>query len=98
MSSEQQTKLLLEYGDLLKISMAGLLKDFELETSDGKVKKGKQMFFGQQAAAYCLEPWENVNYASCHDGETLFDQVCKNSCIQFTGNPYLVFRSQRGES
>ena len=75
MSSQQQKDLLLEYGDLLKLSMAGLLKDFELETSAGERQKGKQLFFGQQPAAYCVEPWENVNYASCHDGETLFDQV-----------------------
>lgn len=75
MSEKQQEELLLEYGDLLKLSLAGLLKDFELETWTGERRLGRQIFFGPQPAGYCQQPWENVNYASCHDGETLFDQV-----------------------
>ena len=30
---------------------------------------------GAQQAGYAVEPWETVNYADCHDGQTLFDQV-----------------------
>lgn len=75
MNEKEQKELVLEYGDLLKVSLAGLLKDFQLETWTGESKSGKQMFYGTQIAAYCQEPWENVNYSSCHDGETLFDQA-----------------------
>ena len=41
----------------------------------GQEKQGKQVMYGQQPAGYALNPWETVNYADCHDGETLFDQV-----------------------
>ncbi len=75
MDKEQQREVLLDSGDLLKLSLAGLLRDFELLTWKGESKLGKQVFYGPQVAAYCSQPWENVNYASCHDGETLFDQV-----------------------
>ena len=37
--------------------------------------QGQQNKFGVQPAAYADEPWETVNYAACHDGEVLFDQV-----------------------
>lgn len=75
----KQREVLLDSGDLLKLSMAGLLRDFEIQTWQGETLKGKQMFYGPQIAGYCMQPWENVNYVSCHDGETLFDQVgpCK---------------------
>jgi len=77
MDLERQREVVLDSGDLLKLSLAGLLRDYELEGWEGEVKKGKQFFYGPQVAAYCQQPWENVNYASCHDGETLFDQVGK---------------------
>ena len=75
MDAQQQREQLLDYGDLLKLSLAGLLREFELETWQGARKKGRQIFYGMQSAGYCTQPWENVNYASCHDNQTLFDQV-----------------------
>ena len=75
MDAQQQREQLLDYGDLLKLSLAGLLREFELETWQGARKKGRQIFYGTQPAGYCTQPWENVNYASCHDNQTLFDQV-----------------------
>lgn len=75
MEAEKQREVLLDSGDLLKLSLAGLLRDYEIQTWKGESKLGKQMFYGPQTAGYCHQPWENVNYASCHDGETLFDQV-----------------------
>ena len=71
----RQREVVLDSGDLLKLSLAGLLREYELEGWEGAMKQGKQFFYGPQVAAYCQQPWENVNYASCHDGETLFDQV-----------------------
>ena len=41
----------------------------------GEVKQGRDVLYGAQQSAYAVEPWETVNYADCHDGQTLFDQV-----------------------
>lgn len=41
----------------------------------GEVKQGRDILYGAQRSAYAVEPWETVNYADCHDGQTLFDQV-----------------------
>ena len=106
MEPTKQREVLLDGGDLLKLSLAGLLRDYELETWRGEAKKGKQMFYGPQVAGYCSQPWENVNYASCHDGETLFDQVhrpwqsvfCesrKQECTHLWPAPYKLWQAVR---
>lgn len=41
----------------------------------GEVKEGRHFLCGAQPSAYAQQPWETVNYADCHDGQTLFDQV-----------------------
>lgn len=41
----------------------------------GEVRLGRDFLYGAQQCAYAVEPWETVNYADCHDGQTLFDQV-----------------------
>jgi len=41
----------------------------------GEVKAGRQFLYSSQPSAYAKQPWETVNYADCHDGQTLFDQV-----------------------
>ena len=41
----------------------------------GDVKAGHDFMYSSQSSAYAKEPWETVNYADCHDGQTLFDQV-----------------------
>ena len=56
----------------------------------GEVKQGRDVLYGAQRSAYAVEPWETVNYADCHDGQTLFDQVliqmlfCSCSTISIT--------------
>lgn len=37
--------------------------------------RGAELDCGGQPTAYTRQPQEIVNYASCHDNETLFDQV-----------------------
>lgn len=39
-----------------------------------------QVLYGAVPAAYTREPWECVNYAACHDNETLYDQVRGAAC------------------
>lgn len=41
----------------------------------GEVKAGREFMYSSQPSAYAKQPWETVNYADCHDGQTLFDQV-----------------------
>ena len=60
---------------MLRISLAGNLKDFELVNAAGEQVRGDKILYGAYPAAYAENPWETVNYAACHDNETLFDQV-----------------------
>ena len=43
MDSTEQAAQLAEYADLLKLSLAGNLKEYELETADGERKIGRQV-------------------------------------------------------
>ena len=43
------------------------------------MKAGREFMYGSQPSAYAKQPWETVNYADCHDGQTLFDQVTSPS-------------------
>lgn len=75
MNPQRRLSLLLEFSDMLRISLAGNLKDFELITAAGELVRGDKVFYGASPAAYAENPWETVNYSACHDNETLFDQV-----------------------
>ncbi|KAK9797016.1 hypothetical protein WJX73_006576 [Symbiochloris irregularis] len=79
MSREKQLQLLLEYTDLIKLGLAGNLRSYEIQDAKGSSKKGLQLRYGVQPAGYASEPWETVNYTSCHDGEILFDQLMLKS-------------------
>ena len=71
---------LLAYTDWLKLGMAGNLRQYKLLTHDGTYKEGKFVSIGSTPVAYCAQPSENVMYMSCHDNETLFDQVRVCAC------------------
>ena len=72
---QRQLALLLEFTDMLRVSLAGNLKDFELVNAAGELVRADNILYGAYPAAYAENPWETVNYAACHDNETLFDQV-----------------------
>jgi pullulanase len=59
--------------DLIMLGMAGNLADFMLVDKDGNLKKGSQIDYFGQPAAYTGSPSENIVYASAHDNQTLFD-------------------------
>lgn len=61
---------------MLRMSLAGNLKGFELVNAAGERVRGDKIMYGAYPSAYAEHPWETVNYAACHDNETLFDQVC----------------------
>lgn len=61
--------------DLVKLGLAGNLKDYTLTTYDGKTVLGAQLDYNGQGAGFASQPAENVNYVDAHDNETLFDLV-----------------------
>ena len=59
--------------DLVRLGMAGNLRDFRLALSDGSVRPGAEIAYNGTGAGYASSPQENVNYVDAHDNETLYD-------------------------
>jgi pullulanase-type alpha-1,6-glucosidase len=64
---------LLAAADLVRVGLAGSLRDFELTTWGGEKKRLAEIAYGDQPAGYAAEPGEVVNYVENHDNQTLFD-------------------------
>lgn len=64
---------LLSQADLVRLGLAGTLKDFSFVTRDGSSKKGSEIDYNGQKAGYTGDPQEVINYAEKHDNQTLFD-------------------------
>ena len=62
-----------EQTDLVKLGLAGNLRDFAFTASDGTVKNGAEVDYNGSPAGYADEPGEVINYVDAHDNETLFD-------------------------
>lgn len=67
------TRTLGQQTDLVKLGLAGNLRDFELTGSDGVVKRGDEFDYNGSPAGYADQPDEVINYVDAHDNETLFD-------------------------
>ncbi|AEG43559.1 pullulanase-type alpha-1,6-glucosidase [Isoptericola variabilis] len=59
--------------DLVRLGLAGNLRDYELLASDGEVKRGEELDYRGSPAGYAESPEEVVTYVDAHDNETLFD-------------------------
>ncbi len=59
--------------DLVKLGLAGNLRDYEFTGSDGVVKRGDQFDYNGSPAGYADQPDEVINYVDAHDNETLYD-------------------------
>lgn len=59
--------------DLVKLGLAGNLRDYAFTTADGTVKRGEELDYNGQPAGYADEPDEIINYVDAHDNETLYD-------------------------
>ncbi|WP_369797937.1 pullulanase-type alpha-1,6-glucosidase [Cryobacterium sp. MLB-32] len=59
--------------DLVKLGLAGNLRDFSFVAADGALTRGDQLDYRGSPAGYADEPDEVVNYVDAHDNETLFD-------------------------
>ncbi len=61
--------------DLIRLGLAGTLRDYRLEDFHGAQKKGAAIAWRGQRAGYALDPADVVNYVSKHDNETLWDSL-----------------------
>jgi pullulanase len=66
---------LLEYSDWIEVGLAGNLRDWTFTDHTGATVTGAQVNYNGQAAGYTASPVEDINYASVHDNQTLFDAV-----------------------
>ena len=59
--------------DLVRVGLAGSLRDFELTTHTGARKTLAAIDYAGQPAGYTRQPGEVVNYVENHDNQTLWD-------------------------
>ena len=67
------TDALATAADLVRVGLAGSLRDYRLVTADGTVRPLSAIAYGEQPAGYASEPGEVVNYIENHDNQTLYD-------------------------
>ncbi len=71
----QQRGKLLHLGDVIKIALAGNLRDYRIKDHNGYIMKAKDLHFRGTPTAYSETTIETVNYVSAHDGYSLFDAI-----------------------
>ena len=72
--ADQRTAVL-NQADLIRISLAGALKNYTFQNAEGQTITASQLNYGGQPAGYAGTPLEDVNYCSVHDNQTLFDAI-----------------------
>lgn len=65
----------LNFGDLVRVGLAGNLRDYRFIGSTGEEITGFDVLYNGSPAGYTLDPQENIVYVSKHDNETLFDNM-----------------------
>lgn len=70
-ASATAKEALLKQTDILKVALAGSLKDYSLVDYTGATKEAALI----DGAGYTLDPQESINYIEAHDNETLFDMI-----------------------
>jgi pullulanase-type alpha-1,6-glucosidase len=64
---------LLRHADLVRVGLAGSLRDFRMQVHDGRELPLSAIDYEGQPAGYAAQPGEVVNYVENHDNPTLFD-------------------------
>ena len=64
---------LLDAADMIRVGLAGSVRDMTLATWRGPVLPLEKIPYGSQPAGYASTPAEAVNYVENHDNQTLFD-------------------------
>ncbi|WP_083688451.1 alpha-1,6-glucosidase domain-containing protein [Solilutibacter tolerans] len=63
----------MQAADMIRIGLAGTLRDYRMQTSDGQVTPLSAIDYAGGPAGYTRQPGEVVNYVENHDNPTLFD-------------------------
>ena len=61
--------------DLVRLGLAGNLRDYAFLTSAGEVQTGAELDYNGQPAGYATSPEEVITYVDAHDNETLWDAL-----------------------
>jgi pullulanase/glycogen debranching enzyme len=65
---------LLKAADLVRVGLAGSLRNYRMQTYTGETKELQAIVYGgNQPAGYASQPGEVVNYVENHDNQTLYD-------------------------
>jgi pullulanase len=73
---EAQKATLLEFSDILRVTLAGNLASYSFTSSTGELTTGADVLYnGSPRSGYTADPQENIVYVSAHDNETLFDAI-----------------------
>lgn len=72
---QAQKEKLFQLGDVIKVGLAGNLRDFSFVDYRGQRLSGGQLRFRGQPVGYAATTIETVNYVSAHDGYSLWDAV-----------------------
>lgn len=72
---ESQRRKLLHLGDVVKLGMAGNLRDVVIRDHTNTSVRGSDLYFRGAPAGYAAEPNETISYVSAHDGYALWDTV-----------------------
>jgi pullulanase-type alpha-1,6-glucosidase len=72
-TTEQALADLAHQTDLVKLGLAGNLRDYTLTDHTGAVKAGDELDYRGSPAGYADQPDEIITYVDAHDNETLFD-------------------------
>jgi pullulanase len=70
-----QLATLLSQADLIRVSLAGALKNYTFMDAEGQTVTSAQLSYDGQPAGYSASPIEDVNYCSVHDDQSLFDAI-----------------------
>ncbi len=74
-AAADQLTTLLQDSDLIRLSLAGVLKNYSFQNYLGQTVTGSQLTYDGQPAGYAATPLEDVNYCSVHDDQNLFDAI-----------------------
>ena len=72
-TADEQLARLRHSEDLIKLGLAGNLRDYTFTDSSGATVKGSQVDYNGSPAGYAADPSETITYVDAHDNETLFD-------------------------
>jgi len=72
-SPDQSRADLLKAADMVRVGLAGTLRDYAFVTADGTRKRLSEIDYSGNPAGYTSQPGEAVNYVENHDNQTLFD-------------------------